>query len=169
MALASISLPHYSILSSSPHSLTLTSLKKPSSISFSKITNDCCYSVKSQWLISAHHLFNIVGKGQGKTFQTELMFKTMGVEPVIMSEGELVLSSLLRYSLSTHFTLSNLTKWYSLWKAKYRSYWLSISEVQRIAQRNPIYDLMTIKGGKSDDNSTNNFKRKETVHTNYRL
>ncbi|CAN8235176.1 unnamed protein product [Cochlearia groenlandica] len=29
------------------------------------------------------------GKGQGKTFQTELIFKTMGVEPVIMSAGEL--------------------------------------------------------------------------------
>ncbi|XP_019167364.1 PREDICTED: ribulose bisphosphate carboxylase/oxygenase activase, chloroplastic [Ipomoea nil] len=29
------------------------------------------------------------GKGQGKTFQTELIFQTMGVEPVIMSAGEL--------------------------------------------------------------------------------
>ncbi|KAK1686200.1 hypothetical protein QYE76_047048 [Lolium multiflorum] len=29
------------------------------------------------------------GKGQGKTFQTELIFKAMGVEPVIMSAGEL--------------------------------------------------------------------------------
>ncbi|XP_019083325.1 PREDICTED: ribulose bisphosphate carboxylase/oxygenase activase, chloroplastic-like isoform X2 [Camelina sativa] len=29
------------------------------------------------------------GKGQGKTFQTELIFKTMGVEPVVMSAGEL--------------------------------------------------------------------------------
>ncbi|XP_078438581.1 P-loop containing nucleoside triphosphate hydrolases superfamily protein [Wolffia australiana] len=29
------------------------------------------------------------GKGQGKTFQTELIFKEMGVEPIIMSSGEL--------------------------------------------------------------------------------
>ncbi|KAJ6307494.1 hypothetical protein OIU76_017316 [Salix suchowensis] len=29
------------------------------------------------------------GKGQGKSFQTELIFQTMGVEPVIMSAGEL--------------------------------------------------------------------------------
>ncbi|CAG9462170.1 unnamed protein product [Pedinophyceae sp. YPF-701] len=29
------------------------------------------------------------GKGQGKTFQTELTFKKMGVEPIIMSAGEL--------------------------------------------------------------------------------
>ncbi|PRW44880.1 ribulose bisphosphate carboxylase oxygenase chloroplastic isoform C [Chlorella sorokiniana] len=29
------------------------------------------------------------GKGQGKTFQTELCFKKLGVEPVIMSAGEL--------------------------------------------------------------------------------
>ncbi|XP_022865460.1 ribulose bisphosphate carboxylase/oxygenase activase, chloroplastic isoform X2 [Olea europaea var. sylvestris] len=29
------------------------------------------------------------GKGQGKTFQTELIFRAMGVEPVIMSAGEL--------------------------------------------------------------------------------
>ncbi|CAN6269582.1 unnamed protein product [Urochloa humidicola] len=29
------------------------------------------------------------GKGQGKTFQTELIFRRMGVEPVIMSAGEL--------------------------------------------------------------------------------
>lgn len=29
------------------------------------------------------------GKGQGKTFQTELIFQAMGVEPVIMSAGEL--------------------------------------------------------------------------------
>ncbi|XP_024524612.1 ribulose bisphosphate carboxylase/oxygenase activase, chloroplastic [Selaginella moellendorffii] len=29
------------------------------------------------------------GKGQGKTFQTELIFKAMGVEPVIMSAGEM--------------------------------------------------------------------------------
>lgn len=44
------------------------------------------------------HLFNAKvplilgiwgGKGQGKSFQTELIFKTMGVEPVIMSAGEL--------------------------------------------------------------------------------
>jgi hypothetical protein len=28
-------------------------------------------------------------KGQGKTFQTELIFRAMGVEPVIMSAGEL--------------------------------------------------------------------------------
>ena len=29
------------------------------------------------------------GKGQGKSFQTELIFQAMGVEPVIMSAGEL--------------------------------------------------------------------------------
>ncbi|EFN56322.1 hypothetical protein CHLNCDRAFT_144763 [Chlorella variabilis] len=29
------------------------------------------------------------GKGQGKTFQTELCFKKLGVEPIIMSAGEL--------------------------------------------------------------------------------
>ncbi|GAA0158700.1 hypothetical protein LIER_15654 [Lithospermum erythrorhizon] len=29
------------------------------------------------------------GKGQGKTFQTELIFRAMGVEPIIMSAGEL--------------------------------------------------------------------------------
>ncbi|KAL8464434.1 hypothetical protein ACS0TY_034093 [Phlomoides rotata] len=29
------------------------------------------------------------GKGQGKTFQTELIFRSMGVEPIIMSAGEL--------------------------------------------------------------------------------
>lgn len=29
------------------------------------------------------------GKGQGKSFQTELIFQVMGVEPVIMSAGEL--------------------------------------------------------------------------------
>lgn len=29
------------------------------------------------------------GKGQGKTFQTELIFRTMGMEPIIMSAGEL--------------------------------------------------------------------------------
>lgn len=29
------------------------------------------------------------GKGQGKTFQTELIFQAMGILPVIMSAGEL--------------------------------------------------------------------------------
>ena len=29
------------------------------------------------------------GKGQGKSFQTELIFQAMGMEPVIMSAGEL--------------------------------------------------------------------------------
>ena len=29
------------------------------------------------------------GKGQGKSFQTELIFRAMGVEPIIMSAGEL--------------------------------------------------------------------------------
>lgn len=29
------------------------------------------------------------GKGQGKSFQTELVFQAMGIEPVIMSAGEL--------------------------------------------------------------------------------
>ncbi|KAK6147949.1 hypothetical protein DH2020_018861 [Rehmannia glutinosa] len=29
------------------------------------------------------------GKGQGKTFQTELIFRALGVEPIIMSAGEL--------------------------------------------------------------------------------
>lgn len=29
------------------------------------------------------------GKGQGKTFQTELVFKAMGIEPIVMSSGEL--------------------------------------------------------------------------------
>lgn len=29
------------------------------------------------------------GKGQGKSFQTELIFQTMGIEPVIMSAGEM--------------------------------------------------------------------------------
>lgn len=36
-----------------------------------------------------HHAGVWGGKGQGKTFQTELIFKAMGVEPVIMSAGEL--------------------------------------------------------------------------------
>ncbi|KAL7179794.1 hypothetical protein ACSBR1_043072 [Camellia fascicularis] len=29
------------------------------------------------------------GKGQGKSFQTELIFQALGMEPVIMSAGEL--------------------------------------------------------------------------------
>ena len=29
------------------------------------------------------------GKGQGKTFQTELIFQAMGILPIIMSAGEL--------------------------------------------------------------------------------
>lgn len=29
------------------------------------------------------------GKGQGKSFQTELIFRAMGIEPVILSAGEL--------------------------------------------------------------------------------
>lgn len=29
------------------------------------------------------------GKGQGKSFQLELAFKKMGVEPIIMSAGEM--------------------------------------------------------------------------------
>ena len=29
------------------------------------------------------------GKGQGKSFQTELIFQAMGIEPVVMSAGEL--------------------------------------------------------------------------------
>ena len=29
------------------------------------------------------------GKGQGKSFQTELVFQAMGIEPVVMSAGEL--------------------------------------------------------------------------------
>lgn len=29
------------------------------------------------------------GKGQGKSFQTELIFKAMGIEPIIMSAGEM--------------------------------------------------------------------------------
>lgn len=29
------------------------------------------------------------GKGQGKSFQTELIFQAMGVEAIIMSAGEL--------------------------------------------------------------------------------
>jgi hypothetical protein len=29
------------------------------------------------------------GKGQGKTFQTELIFKALGIEPIIMSAGEM--------------------------------------------------------------------------------
>lgn len=29
------------------------------------------------------------GKGQGKTFQVELIFKALGVEPIILSAGEL--------------------------------------------------------------------------------
>lgn len=29
------------------------------------------------------------GKGQGKTFQTELIFRALGVEPIIMSAGEM--------------------------------------------------------------------------------
>nr|CAB3488538.1 unnamed protein product [Digitaria exilis] len=53
-----------------------------------------CHIVKN---FIAHHLNIKVplilgiwgGKGQGKTFQTELIFRTMGVEPVIMSAGEL--------------------------------------------------------------------------------
>lgn len=53
-----------------------------------------CHIVKNYMA----HLLNIKiplilgiwgGKGQGKTFQTELIFRAMGVEPVIMSAGEL--------------------------------------------------------------------------------
>ena len=29
------------------------------------------------------------GKGQGKSFQTELIFKALGIEPIIMSAGEM--------------------------------------------------------------------------------
>ncbi|KAL8042837.1 hypothetical protein ABFX02_09G077900 [Erythranthe guttata] len=53
-----------------------------------------CHIVKNY---IAHHLNVKVplilgvwgGKGQGKTFQTELIFQAMGVEPIIMSAGEL--------------------------------------------------------------------------------
>lgn len=53
-----------------------------------------CHIVKN---FVAHHINAKVplilgiwgGKGQGKTFQTELIFRAMGVEPVIMSAGEL--------------------------------------------------------------------------------
>lgn len=53
-----------------------------------------CHIVKNYL---AHHLNVKVplilgiwgGKGQGKSFQTELIFQTLGLEPVIMSAGEL--------------------------------------------------------------------------------
>uniref|UniRef100_A0A803M2F5 Ribulose bisphosphate carboxylase/oxygenase activase, chloroplastic n=1 Tax=Chenopodium quinoa TaxID=63459 RepID=A0A803M2F5_CHEQI len=55
---------------------------------------DVCHIVKN---FIAHHLNAKVplilgiwgGKGQGKTFQTELIFRAMEVEPVIISAGEL--------------------------------------------------------------------------------
>ncbi|KAF6142363.1 hypothetical protein GIB67_023388 [Kingdonia uniflora] len=55
---------------------------------------DSCHIVKNY----IAHLLNVKvplilgiwgGKGQGKSFQTELIFQAMGVEPVIMSAGEL--------------------------------------------------------------------------------
>ncbi|KAI8529321.1 hypothetical protein RHMOL_Rhmol12G0216200 [Rhododendron molle] len=58
------------------------------------IRNDFCHIVKNY----ISHLLNTKiplilgiwgGKGQGKSFQTELIFQAMGVEPVIMSAGEL--------------------------------------------------------------------------------
>ncbi|XP_042407454.1 ribulose bisphosphate carboxylase/oxygenase activase 1, chloroplastic-like isoform X1 [Zingiber officinale] len=53
-----------------------------------------CHIVKNYL---AHHINAKVplilgiwgGKGQGKTFQTELIFRAMGMEPIIMSAGEL--------------------------------------------------------------------------------
>nr|CAD1826027.1 unnamed protein product [Ananas comosus var. bracteatus] len=63
------------------------------------------YYIAPVFLVTCHivknyiaHLLNIKvplilgiwgGKGQGKTFQTELIFRAMGIEPVIMSAGEL--------------------------------------------------------------------------------
>ncbi|KAG5227813.1 ribulose bisphosphate carboxylase/oxygenase activase [Salix suchowensis] len=47
-------------------------------------------ALDSKVAIIAAHGRSILGrKGQGKSFQTELIFQTMGVEPVIMSAGEL--------------------------------------------------------------------------------
>ncbi|KAH9715978.1 ATPase aaa core domain-containing protein [Citrus sinensis] len=55
---------------------------------------DLCHIVKNY----IAHLLNVKvplilgiwgGKGQGKSFQTELIFQAMGIEPVIMSAGEL--------------------------------------------------------------------------------
>ncbi|KAK6284228.1 hypothetical protein POUND7_003180 [Theobroma cacao] len=55
---------------------------------------DLCHIVKN----FLAHLLNVKiplilaiwgGKGQGKSFQTELIFQAMGIEPVIMSAGEL--------------------------------------------------------------------------------
>lgn len=39
--------------------------------------------------LAFYHIGIWGGKGQGKSFQTELIFQAMGVEPVIMSAGEL--------------------------------------------------------------------------------
>ncbi|KAJ6945411.1 ribulose bisphosphate carboxylase/oxygenase activase [Populus alba x Populus x berolinensis] len=65
-------------------------IKLVSSVDLSKV----CHIVKNYL---AHRLNVKVplilgiwgGKGQGKSFQTELIFQTLGVEPVIMSAGEL--------------------------------------------------------------------------------
>lgn len=40
-------------------------------------------------ILAFYHIGIWGGKGQGKSFQTELIFQAMGVEPVIMSAGEL--------------------------------------------------------------------------------
>ncbi|URE37351.1 ATPase family associated with various cellular activities (AAA) [Musa troglodytarum] len=56
------------------------------------------YYIAPAFLNYIAHLLNVKvplilgiwgGKGQGKTFQTELIFRAMGIEPVIMSAGEL--------------------------------------------------------------------------------
>ncbi|KAF9616281.1 hypothetical protein IFM89_029057 [Coptis chinensis] len=58
------------------------------------VSDQLCHIVKNY----ITHLLNVKvplilgiwgGKGQGKSFQTELIFQAMGVEPVIMSAGEL--------------------------------------------------------------------------------
>ena len=56
------------------------------------------------------------GKGQGKTFQTELIFRAMGVEPVIMSAGELESEKAgLQYGLFDSILISWSDKMILLW------------------------------------------------------
>lgn len=49
------------------------------------------------------------GKGQGKSFQTELIFQAMGVEPVIMSAGELESERAGKMSLQNVYVTAFIT------------------------------------------------------------
>lgn len=54
------------------------------------ILNACRKVQEITFIFTFHFLPGIWGgKGQGKSFQTELIFQALGVEPVIMSAGEL--------------------------------------------------------------------------------